>query len=191
MTDPSPNRVEQCLERIERGDRAAVDELLPEVYEDLRAVAGRIMRGDGGATLQPTMLVHEAYVRMVRPDRATLHGKSHFYQVAATAMRQLLADHARHRRAQKRGGDREQVALDAAFHEVGDKGIDLVALDEALGDLEKMDPRMAKIVELRFLSGSTVQEVAEVLGVSKRTVELDWRLARDWLRRALDHEGGS
>lgn len=172
------------------GDEAAAADLLPLVYERLRAVAGSYFRGRADQTLQPTALVHEAYLRLVaaaeRPEGAQVRDREHFCAIAATAMRQILADRARRRGALKRGGDRERVALEAvAASEGGGDEADLVALDEALRKLEAIDARRARVVELRFLGGLSVDETARQLGVSPRTVESDWRSARAWLRSEL------
>jgi RNA polymerase sigma-70 factor (ECF subfamily) len=153
-------------------------EWLPKVYGELRALAASYFRGRD-STLQPTALVHEAFLRLVKPG-AEIKDRGHFFAVAATAMRQILTDRARRRRAQKRGGpDRERVTLSGipAF----ESPIDLVVLDDLLGRLAALDERQARLVELRFFAGLTEDEAAEALGVSLRTVQKDWRKARAWL----------
>ncbi len=169
-----------CLEQICAGDKSAVNRLLPHIYDDLRVLADRMLRGTNQPTLQPTVLVHDAYMRLAKTDSTDWEGRNHFMAVAAMAMRQLLTDYARKRRCQKRGGDRERVSLDQVAAETTDQ-IDLLALDEALTDLEKLDPRQARVVELRFLAGLTIEETAKVLGIAPRTVNLDWQMARSWM----------
>lgn len=184
------NEVTQYLQRLGRGDQSVVHELLPLIYDDLRALAGGVFGRPGAHTLQPTALAHEAYMRLAKPDQQGFTDRKHFLRVAAIAMRQLLADHARHRQREKRGGkDRKRVVLEEAVAVTeGGGGIDLLALEEALQELEKLDERQARIVELRFLAGLSVDETAEVLGISRRTVYLDWDMARIFLRRALADE---
>ena len=156
---------------------------LPAVYAELRALAASYFRGRGGQTLQPTALVHEAFLRLHRHAGAVTD-RAHFFAIAATAMRQILTDHARRRRALKRGGaDKERVTLSnlAAF----DSPVDLVVLDDLLSRLGALDERQARLVELRFFAGMTEQETAEVLGVSLRTVQKEWRKAKAWLLAEL------
>ena len=157
------------------------------MYRELRALGASFFQQRGaGHTLQPTALVHEAYLRIVRHDKPEWSGKAHFFGVAAKAMRQILSNHAKGKARKKRGGDWHRVTLDRAVA-LSDsvRDIDLVGLDEALGRLELLDARQARVVELRFFAGLTVDDVAMVLAVSPRTVELDWRMARLWLRREL------
>ncbi|MCA8952974.1 MAG: sigma-70 family RNA polymerase sigma factor [Planctomycetes bacterium] len=187
MSDSRASEVSVCLAAIRAGDPAAVDRLLPHVYADLRELARRVHRGAANATLQPTALVHEAYLRLVGNDGA-FNDRVHFMSVAAIAMRQILVDYARNRRAQKRGGDRELVALQDSDAAVDGADVDIVALDDALSRLERLDERQARIVTLRYFGGLTVEETAERVGVSPRTVKADWQMARRWLRRALDGE---
>lgn len=174
------------LTQIGRGDPGASARLLPLVYDKLRELADALMRHERtDQTLQPTDLVHEAYLRLIDQTRVDWNGRTHFCAVAAEAMRRILVDHARARRAQKRGGGRQRVALDEANRAVAGRDVDVVDLDEALSRLAELAPREARIVELRFFGGLTNVEVAEVLRVSVRTVEDDWRTARAWLRRGL------
>ncbi len=191
MTDDQSDPVSQCLRELEQGDKSAVDRLLPHIYSDLRALAGGIFRG-ANQTLQPTVLVHEAYMRLVKGEREDgFSGKRHFLDVAAMAMRQLLANHAESQRTQKRGGDRKRTLLRSEI--VGDAnsgGIDLIDLDDALTELASLDERQARIVELRFLAGLTLDETAEILGVSARTVRTDWQMARRWLEVRLEERRG-
>ena len=190
MPPPSDHEVTRLLHLAASGDRTAATDLLPLVYERLRAVAGSYFRGRGEQTLQPTALVHEAFLRLVSQEEGAVKDREHFCAVAATAMRQILADRARRRGAIKRGGDRERVDLDEAVAPQiamgeGDGDADLVALHEALEKLQTIDPRRCRVVELRFLGGLSVEEAAHQLGVSERTVEADWRVARAWLRKEL------
>jgi len=190
MASPSPEQVTIYSRQIRAGDSAAVQLLLPHVYEDLRHLAGRVFADQRqGHTLQPTALVHEAYLRLARPGAEGWNDRQAFLRVAALAMRQLLTDYARARGAQKRGSGGERVLLEDTGEPVdptsGAAGVDLVSLHAALSDLRELDERQDDIVELRFLTGLTVQDTAEVLGVSERTVFLDWKMARAWLEQRL------
>jgi RNA polymerase sigma factor (TIGR02999 family) len=178
--------VTQVLEQIRNGDERAADKLLPLVYDEFRALARHYLAQErANHTLQPTALVHEAYMKLVDQSRVDWQGRSHFFAVAAQAMRRILVDHARSRQREKRGGGRARVVLDEAVALSPQKDEDVIALDEALEQLAKLDPRQAKVVELRFFGGLSVEEVAHTLGVSKRTVEGDWTFARAWLSREL------
>ncbi|HPF37740.1 MAG TPA: sigma-70 family RNA polymerase sigma factor [Phycisphaerae bacterium] len=181
--------VTQILDEMSDGDASAAQRLLPHVYEELRALAASFFQQQrSDHTLQPTALVHEAFLRMVRSD-ANWNSRRHFFDVAAMAMRQLLTDHARRKSAAKRGGPAPCVTLldiDAAAPSEND--VDLIALDEALTTLSHLDFRQSRIVELRFLAGLSVEETAEILNVSPRTVKLDWRMAKAWLRARLSGE---
>jgi RNA polymerase sigma-70 factor (ECF subfamily) len=180
--DPvDPVRVTALLGELCGGNRAAADELLPLVYDDLRMRARNYLRGSDGR-LQATELVHEAYLRLVDQSSADWRGRTHFFAVAAIAMRHILIDHVRHRGRAKRGGDLRAVTLDEAVAPVADPDVDAYALHEALERLAELDPRQARVVEMRFFGGLSVEEVAEALGVSKRTVEGEWSHAKAWLR---------
>jgi len=172
------------------GDRAAAQRLLPHVYEELRALAASFLqRQRPGHTLQPTALVHEAYVKLAGSADANWQSRKHFFDVAAMAMRQLLTDHARRRAAEKHGGGAVRITLsDAATPLVDSNEVDLLVLDEALTKLSALDARQGRIVELRYLGGLSVEETADVLGISPRTVKLDWQMARSFLRRELGGE---
>lgn len=168
------------------GDEGAIERIIPLIYDDLRAMA-RAQRS-GSETMNPTALVHEAYARLVGAGAKRYEDRRHFLRVAALAMRQLLADHARERRRLKRGGGAQRVTLqtqDGA--QVVD--VDVLALDEALEKFSARYERQARVVELRFLAGLSVEETAEVLDVSPRTVKLDWQMARAWLSRELRDDG--
>ncbi|HUO07036.1 MAG TPA: sigma-70 family RNA polymerase sigma factor [Phycisphaerae bacterium] len=179
------------LEQMRNGDKNAADKLLPLVYDEFRALARHYLAQErANHTLQPTALVHEAYMKLVDQTRVDWQGRSHFFAVAAQAMRRILVDHARSRQRDKRGGGRARVILDEAVALSPQKDEDVLALDEALERLAALDPRQAKVVELRFFGGLSVEEVAEALGVSKRTVEGDWTFARAWLSRELRDEDG-
>jgi len=182
------------LDRAQRGDRTATDELFPLVYDELRVLAARTLDGERvGHTLQPTALVNEAYLRLVGPSDAGWQSRAHFFGAAAKAIRRILTDHARSRGRLKRGGGRAggRIPLDEALV-VGDDNVpDLVALDEALERLGAMDAQKARVVELRFFAGLSVEDVARALGVSESTVARDWRFARVWLHKELgDGAGG-
>lgn len=178
--------VTNMLTKVKEGDSSAAAALLPLVYQDLRAqAAGLLSVQNPDHTLQPTALVHEAYMKLVRVDGRSWESRRHFMAVAATAMRQVLYDHARDRRRLKRGGGvRRDPYRESLVFEPG-LNVDLVELDDALLELARLDERQSRIVELRFLSGLETKEIAEILDVSKRTVELEWRVARAWLRKKL------
>jgi len=179
----------EMLGRIKGGDREAANQLLPLVYDEFRALANHYLQQERrNHTLQPTALVHEAYMKLVDQSRVNWQGKSHFFAVAAQAMRRILVDHARARHRDKRGGGRARVELDEAVALSPQRDEDVLALDEALERLAALDPRQAKVIELRFFGGLSVEEVAEALGVSKRTVEGDWTFARAWLARELKRD---
>jgi RNA polymerase sigma factor (TIGR02999 family) len=189
VTALAPSDITRILASLSDGDRAAAAELLPLVYDELRTLADRYMRDErSDHTLQATALVHEAYLKIVGGEPAKWEDRSHFFRVAAAVMRYILVNHARDRRRIKRGGDRRKLPLDEAVAMFEGSALDLVALDEALVKLASFDSRMSRVVELRFFAGLTVQEVAEVLDVSPRTVESDWSTARLWLMRELDTE---
>ncbi len=178
--------VTEVLEQLKNGDQRAADKLLPLVYDEFRALARHYLSQERhNHTLQPTALVHEAYLKLVDQTRVDWQGRSHFFAVAAQAMRRILVDHARSRQREKRGGGRARVTLDEAVALSPQKDEDVLALDEALEKLAKLDARQAKVVELRFFGGMNVEEVAAALSVSKRTVEGDWTFARAWLSREL------
>ncbi|MCA8962770.1 MAG: sigma-70 family RNA polymerase sigma factor [Planctomycetes bacterium] len=182
----SPGEVTLLLNGLNQGRDDAYDELIPLVYGELRAVADRLLAGERkDHTLSPTSLVHEAYMRLVQIDRLQWQGRAHFFAIAAMAMRRLLVDHGKARRAQKRGGGRERVEVDPEIFGSEGPELDVVELHEALEKLEELDPRQARVVELRFFGGLEVGQVAEVLGVSERTVKNDWRVAKLWLLKEL------
>lgn len=175
------------LKRIEGGDASAAEELLPLIYGELHQVAQRFMsRENPGHTLQPTALVHEAWMKLVGQTRHAWTGRTHFLAVASHAMRAILVDHARSRRALKRGGHRERVLLEDAVAFYEQRAVDILDLDMAMGRLSGIDPELARVVELRFFGGLTNEDVSKVLGVSTPTIERRWRVARAWLQKALE-----
>ena len=177
--------VERLFDRLESGDSGAVTELMPLVYDELRRLARRYVRQERAPSIQATDLVHEAYLRLARDRPRRWQGRTHFLAIAAIGMRRVLVERARARGARKRGGDRVQVTLDDALVAGPGATVDLLALDRALSSLAALDARQARIVELRFFGGMTVEETAEATGVSPATVKRDWTLARAWLQREL------
>lgn len=173
------------------GNQDALQRLIPIVYKDLRRIAGRYMRGEAeGHTLQATVLVHEAYLRLIREQDRTWENRAHFFGVAAQIMRNLLVDHARSASRAKRGGGAVQVQLDAADDFTTIDPEDMVALDDALHRLAELDARASRIVELRFFVGLTHQEIASLINVSEKTVKREWSTAKAWLRAELRDRGG-
>ncbi|MHC4081600.1 MAG: sigma-70 family RNA polymerase sigma factor [Planctomycetota bacterium] len=188
----SPQDVTQLLAEATDGDRRALDQLLPLVYDELRRLAeGLMLRERASHTLQPTALVHEVYMKLVDQTRARWENRAHFFAVAAQAIRRILVDHARTHRRLKRGGEQTTLALDEGVVGSYQRTVDLIALDEALDDLARHNPLQSRIVELRFFSGLTIDETAAVLGVSTATVERDWRYARARLYRRLAGDEGN
>lgn len=186
MSAPPPGEVTRLLDEVREGDRGAFDRLFPLVYQELRKIAaGRLAGARRDHTLAPTAVVHEAYLKMVAQKGVPWQSRAHFFAIAARAMRQILIDHARRKQAVKRGGDLQPTTL-------GDEPLgleipvdELLALDEALDRLAALDPRLRRVVELRFFGGLQEKEVAEVLGVTTRTVQRDWTKARAWLYKEL------
>lgn len=175
------------LERVHSGDASASGRLMELVYEELRRLAASYARNQrAGHTLQPTALVHEAFVKLVDAAGSRFHDRAHFFAVAATAMRQILTDHVRRQRAVKRGGEAwNRVTLDGLHASASENEIDLEALESALTKLSAFDPRKYRVVELRFFGGLSVEDVSRVMDVSKTTVESEWRAARAWLAAQL------
>lgn len=177
--------VTRLLDSVRAGETGAMDDLFDVVYDELRGLARVVRRGRAGETLNTTALVHEAYAKLVPARGLDLEGRAHFFRVVARAMRQVLVNAAESRMAAKRGGGWVGVTLG---EELGDHPLDpvtLLALNDALGELEAMDPRQARIVECRFFAGLSVPETAEALGISEPTVKRDWRAARAWLAHRL------
>jgi RNA polymerase sigma factor (TIGR02999 family) len=185
---PDTERITGLLIECSGGDRDALDQLLPCVYAELhRLAAARLRRERPDPTLQPTALVHEAYLRLIDQRKADWRNRAQFFALAAAMMRRILVNHARDRAALKRGGGLEKVSLSTAADWSGEPDLDLLGLDDALSRLEALDPRKAKIVDLKFFAGLNTDEIAQVLQLSASTVERDWRFARAWLYDALSH----
>lgn len=183
--DESRN-VTRMLAEWQAGDRSALDRLMPLVYDELRRIAARYLHSErSGHTLQTTALVHEAYLRLVDETRIQWQGRAHFFGVAATLIRHILVDHARTQKAVKRGGAAQKVSLDEAFAIPVDNETDVLAVDDALQTLSKIDPQQGRIVELRFFAGLTIEETAEAMQISASTVKRDWILAKTWIYREL------
>jgi RNA polymerase sigma factor (TIGR02999 family) len=175
-----------------RGDRRALDQLLPLVYAELRRIAARQLRHErAGHTLQPTALVHEAYLRLIEQRDVDWEDRAHFFGAAAQVMRRVLVDHARRHTARKRGDGAPTVPIEEVADDLRAKPIPVLALDHALGRLETVDPDLARIVELRAFGGLTIEEAAHVLKISPSTAKREWRTAKAWLARELDPENPS
>lgn len=179
--------VTRILSAIERGDENAADKLLPLVYQELRKLAAvKLSKERTGPTMQPTMLVHEAYVRLVDVDQPQQwNGRGHFFGAAAEAMRRILVEKARQKQSQKRGGHMQRVELDVANTAIEDPVEDLLALDEALARFERQWPDKAKLVKLKYFAGLTITEASEAMGISTATAERYWKFARAWLHSQL------
>src|SRR5215471_5938323 len=184
------NEVTQILHAIEQGDPSAAEQLLPLVYEELRKLAAhKLAHETSGQTLQPTALVHEAYLRLVGDEHgAHWDNRGHFFAAAAEAMRRILIENARRKQRQKRGGGRTPQALEPDQVAAPEVSEDLLALDEALTRLADLNPRVARLVQLRYFGGLTIKQAAEVLGISSRTADADWAYARSWLLAAMRGE---
>ena len=182
-----PEGITELLIDWGQGDQAALDKLMPLVYDELRRLANNYLRREAvGHTLQPTALVNEAYLKLVG-QKTNWQNRAHFFAISAKLMRRILVDHARQRQAVKRGGSEQQrLSITSAETIVKQPAVDLLALNEALDELAKMDQQQGRIVELKFFAGLSIEETAEVLGISHATVERDWKMARAWLRRQLE-----
>ena len=190
MSQPGRRNTAELLADAGRGEAAALTGLTSLVYDELRALAAAYLRRErAGHSLQPTALVHEAFIRLIDSSGIKATDRRHFFAIAANTMRRVLVEHARTRGAAKRGGGQQRVTLTGIQDAKPDADFEVVALDEALKKLAALDERQARIVELRFFGGLEVEEVADLLGVSKRTVEGDWTLARAWLYRELAAPG--
>jgi RNA polymerase sigma factor (TIGR02999 family) len=189
------SEVTRILSAIERGDSRAAEQLLPLVYDELRRLAARKLAQERpGQTLQATALVHEAYLRLVGAEASgtapSFNGRGHFFAAAAEAMRRILVERARHKHSLKAGGGRRRQELAEAEPAVAGPDIDVLALNDALAELERTDKRRADVVKLRFFVGLTIEEAAEALGISASTADNDWAYARCWLRLAIDGTPG-
>ena len=179
------------LSALTRGDEGAASKLIPAVYDELRRLAGSYMRRERvDHTLQATALVHEAYVKLIEQRSVNWQSRAHFFGVAAQLMRRILIDYARGHSRQKRGGDHKKVSLDEAIIFDEQRADELLAVDDSLKRLAEMDPRQARIVEMRFFGGLSVEEAAEFLGVSPKTVKRDWSVAKAWLYADLKERHG-
>jgi RNA polymerase sigma factor (TIGR02999 family) len=192
MTSPAPGEITQLLQAAQEGDRGAFDEVYRMVYAELHALAHAVRSGRGSATLNTTALVHEAYLKLVPSPRGPVQDRSHFFGIAARAMRQVLVDAARKRSAARRGGGAVVVQLDesadvADSAAAGVRAEEIIALDDALAQLQEWNPRQASVVECRVFAGLSVPETARALGISEPTVKRDWQTARAWLAHALGH----
>jgi len=189
----STKHLGDLVERAQAGDSAAAEELMPVVYDELRRIAGAYMKRERpGQTIQPTALVHEAYLRLLKDKKQDWQGRTHFLAIAATSMRQILIERARAKHAEKRGGDRQRITLEEGALADRDEGasggdvvLDLLAIDEALDRLAEIDPQQARVVELRFFGGLTIEETATAIDVSPATVKRHWTMAKAWLRREV------
>src|SRR5215471_18855021 len=184
MGDPAPVTV--LLQRFARGDQRALDQVLPIVYAELRRLAAGYLRNERpNHTLQPTALINEAYARLVGQNQPDFESRAHFVGVAAQTMRQILVDHARSRNAQKRGGDLEKVQLNESIDAVAERPWAVIALDDALNELARMDPTKSRVIEMRFFGGFTAEESAELLDIPVSTVRRELRVAQAWLQREI------
>jgi RNA polymerase sigma factor (TIGR02999 family) len=185
----TPREVTQLLQAWRDGDESALEQLMPMVYDELRRMAQWFMRNERkGHTLQTSALINEAYLRLVEREGVDWQGRAHFFGVAAQAMRRVLVDYARARNYQKRAGQARQVSLEEADNLAEERAAEIVALDDALAALARIDARKCRVVELRYFGGLSVEETAEVLGVSVATVTRDWSMAKLWLLREINRE---
>jgi RNA polymerase sigma factor (TIGR02999 family) len=193
MSTPATSEVTQLLAQLSAGDSAAMARVMPLIYDELHRLAKRSLRNErGGHTLQATALVHEAYLRLVDQTRVRWRDRAHFLAVASQIMRRILVDHARARRAAKRGGAAGRITLERAEGFEGDESeVDLEALDLALAKLGELDPQQGRIVELRYFGGLSVEEAAEVVGLSPATLKREWATAKAWLRREIRRAAGT
>lgn len=178
--------VTKLLIQLSQGNDGVVDEIFPLIYDELKRIAGGYLKNErGDHTLQPTALVHEAYLKLIDQTRVSWQNRAHFLGVAAQVMRRILVDHARERAAEKRLGKLDKLQLDENVDKAVEMSGELIALDDALKILAKVDPPLAKLVELRYFGGLTFEETAEVMEISLRTAKRHWQLARAWLHRHL------
>jgi RNA polymerase sigma factor (TIGR02999 family) len=187
--DRSPGEVTRLLGAWSEGDQQALSGLMPLVYAELHRIARRAWNSqDRGNTLQPTALIHEAYLKLIHSENPDFKGRSHFFAVASVAMRQILVNHAMANLSAKRGSGRVEVSFDEAGPLVAQESAEVIALHQALDALQGLDPRKSRVVELRYFGGLSIEETAEVLGISTITVNRDWRLARTWLIREMNRK---
>jgi RNA polymerase sigma-70 factor (ECF subfamily) len=183
MPQSSSNEITQMLIELTDGNQEVVNQILPHIYDELRRLAGGYLRRERpDHTLQPTALVHEAYMKLIDQKQVRWQNRAHFFGIAAQVMRRILMDHARKNKAEKRGGDADKLPLEEEILLVSaDSSNQLLALDDALRTLAELDPQKAKIVELRYFGGLSIEETAEVMGVSVPTINRQWRMAKAWL----------
>lgn len=181
-----PTNVTQLLRRFSSGDQSALEDLVPQIYDELRHLASSYLRRERiDHTLQTTALVHEAYIRLIDQRAVQWHDRNHFFAIAAQMMRRILVDHARKHVASKRGSSFTKVSLEDAAVLYKEQPRELIAVDELLGRLARMDPQESRIVELRFFAGLSLEEIAEVMGLSTAKVRREWSIAKTWLKREL------
>lgn len=184
----SSEGITQLLVEWGKGDQAALEKLMPLVYSELRRLASNYLRRERAEhTLQPTALVNEAYLKLIDQHNAKWQNRAHFFGISAQLMRRILVDHARQYGAQKRGGsEKQRISITNVENLARESELDLLALNEALEELTRMDEQQGRIVEMKFFGGLSIDEIAEVLGIGHATVERDWKMARAWLRRQLE-----
>ena len=188
MNEASPNEITGQLIAWRNGNAAALEQLIPAVYGELRQMAERYLRAENaGHTLQPTALVHEAYLRLIDQTQVEWQNRAHFFGVAAQMMRRILVDHAKTKHRDKRGGDAVNLSLDEALNYGPERAAEVVALDDALQALAEFDARKSRVVELRYFGGLSVAETAQVLDISPQTVMRDWNMAKAWLHQQLSN----
>jgi RNA polymerase sigma factor (TIGR02999 family) len=187
MSEHTPSEITQMLLELTEGNQEVVNKILPHIYDELRRLAGGYLRRErSDHTLQPTALVHEAYMKLIDQNRVKWKNRAHFFGIAAQVMRRILLDHARKHQADKRGGEAEILPLEEEILVVShDRSAELIALDDALEALAEIDPQKARVVELRYFGGLSIEETAEVTGVSVPTVNRQWRMAKAWLYSQL------
>lgn len=190
MPNDVSHQITLLLADWNNGDTNARDQLLPLVYDELRQIARRNLRREAPYhSFQTTDLIHEAYLKLAKHEEQSWQNSSHFFGVAAKAMRHILVDYARSKQSEKRGGGRQRVSMADEIASAPDRSLELIALDDALKTLESLDPRKSQVVEMKFFGGSTNEQMAEVLKISTETVKRDWRFARNWLLRELATAG--
>jgi len=188
MTDKYPKNLTILLNELSEGNNLAIEQILPLVYDELRKISSKYLKDEyRNHTFQTTELVHEAYLKLIGNQKISWQSRAHFFGIAAKTMRQILVDYARKRKAQKRGKGKTKLSLDDAQFVAGESDEQILALDEALKKLENVEERSSKIVELRYFSGLTIEETAELLNISAATVKRDWQFAKAWLYREIQY----
>lgn len=188
MSDKTPQNITLLLNQISSGDNLAIEKVLPLVYDELRKISSKYLRDEKrNHTLQTTELVHEAYLKLVGNQNISWQSRAHFYGIAARSMRQILVDYARKRKSKKRGSGITNLSLEEAKYVAGEADDHLIALDEALDRLETLEKRSSKIVELRYFTGLTIEETADILNISAGTVKKEWKFAKAWLYKEIQY----